>query len=556
MRPSTIPLLLLAVLTFFVGLGRGAITDSDEAFYAEAAREMVESGDWLTPHYNYEARFQKPILYYWLTAATYAVTGAGEASARLWSAASGVGLVLLAAACGRRWFDESIGLVAGGIVATNFGYFAIARMALPDLPLAFLISLAIFAAFIATLDQERRPRRWVLLSALAMGLAFLMKGPVGVILPALVVVPIVLLERHALNLSTADVILGALVFLIVGVPWYAAMWAAHGTAYLESFFVGDNIERFATERFNDARPWWFYLPIIAGGLLPWTPLAVTCWIGPAWQFLTRRRDLGTLDLRLLLWASLPLLFYTVSVGKQPRYVLPVLPPLAVLLAGSLVERTREWRSLDGARVRPRPSGAIVVGGLTSGALLVGLGALLFRAQPLLINVADAFTLGGAAVTALAGVAVMIVALSPAWRATAGALAVAGAVSLVAFQFGALSGSGDDTVQQVARVVRAEGVGHEEVGSYRVFVRNLVFYTGLEQVDLITDEQLTGFLASPNRVVVVLPDQELRRYEAERGTTLRRLASWPYFNESGARLRTLLWPALARDVQTVVLVSNR
>ena len=105
MHRITLPLLLLAALTFFAGLGRGAVTDSDEAFYAEASREMVASGDWITPHYNYEPRFQKPILYYWLTSVTYFVTGASEMGARLWAALAGVGLVLVTAAAGRRWYD-------------------------------------------------------------------------------------------------------------------------------------------------------------------------------------------------------------------------------------------------------------------------------------------------------------------------------------------------------------------------------------------------------------------------------------------------------------------
>ena len=121
--------------------------------------------------------------------------------------------------------------------------------------------------------------------------------------------------------------------------------------------MGDNFERFATDRFNDPRPWWFYLPVVAGGLLPWTPL-VLVWLGPLTQFLRRRRDIGTIDLRLLLWAVLPLVFYSLSVGKQPRYVLPVLPPLALLLAVSIVERTQEWRGFDGAAIAaaPRPAG--------------------------------------------------------------------------------------------------------------------------------------------------------------------------------------------------------
>ena len=250
-----LPLTLLAALTFFVGLGRGALTDADEAFYGESAREMVESGDWLTPRYNYEPRFQKPVLYYWLTAATYLVTGPSETGARLWSALSGLGLVLVTAACARRWYDDdTTALLAGAIVATNFGYFAMARSALPDLPLALCITVAIWAALVATLDEERQPRRWVLLSALAVGCGTLMKGPVAIVLPALVIVPVLLIERRRLSIRWSDLGLALLVVVGIAAPWYVAMWWRHGPSYLEGFFIGDNVERFATSRFNDPRP--------------------------------------------------------------------------------------------------------------------------------------------------------------------------------------------------------------------------------------------------------------------------------------------------------------
>ena len=101
-RTPVFLLVLLCVLTFFVGLGRPAITDSDEAFYAQAAREMVEGGDWLTPHYNGQYRFEKPVLYYWLAAVGYLVTGVGELAARLPSALAGLVLVLTTFACARR----------------------------------------------------------------------------------------------------------------------------------------------------------------------------------------------------------------------------------------------------------------------------------------------------------------------------------------------------------------------------------------------------------------------------------------------------------------------
>ena len=555
MHRITLPLLLLAALTFFTGLGRGAITDSDEAFYAESAREMVASGDWLTPHYNYEPRFQKPVLYYWLTAATYLVFGPTEFGARLWSAMAGLGLVMVTAACGRRWYDESTGLLAGAIVATNFGYFTIARMALPDLPLTFCITLAIWAALVSTLESERSPRKFVLLAALGLGLGFLMKGPVGLIIPLLVIVPLLAIERRSIALTPIDIVLGFVVMLAVSMPWYLLMWWRHGNEYLQSFFVGDNFERFATDRFNDPRPWWFYVPVVAGGLLPWTSLALV-WLGPITQFLRRRRDVGTIDLRLMLWAILPLVFYTLSVGKQPRYVLPVLPPLALLLAAAIVERTQEWRGYEGVRSMPRRALPVVVGSFLAGAFLVALGVLLYRAQPLLINVQPIFTTIASAVIVVMGALVILVAVSGNWRAAPAVIAIAAALTLPAIQYGALSSGGDDTVQQMARLVIQNRSASGEVGTYGVFVRNLVFYTGVKTTDIIDDEQARNFLMQDRRALMVATAESIDRLEREHGLKVHRIAELPYFNEAGIRVRTLLWPDPARDLTRVVLVANR
>ena len=550
-RRSTLPIVLLAALSFLAALGRGAISDTDEAFYAEAAREMVESGDWLTPHYNYEPRFQKPVLYYWLTSATFLVTGPTEFSARLWSALAGVGLVLVTAACGRRWYDEETGLLAGAITATSFGYFALARMALPDLPLALFITLAIWTAFVATLERERQPGRWLVIAALAAALGFLVKGPLAVVIPALVVLPVLLIERRSFNLRVTDVVLAAVVFLVIALPWYVLMWMRHGAPYLESFFVGDNFERFATSRFNDPRPWWFYLPVAAGGLLPWTPLAVV-WVAPLLQFLRRRHDVSTVDLRLLLWTALPLIFFTLSIGKQPRYILPVLPPLALLLASSILERTRDWRSLDGSRVRPRPNRSIMVGSLGAGALLILLGGLLYRAQPLFLDVSPGTTMAVATVVGVWGALVALVAFTSS-RLAPVVLALAGAIAFASLPYGALAASSDSSVRRMAVAVRDARQANEEIGTYKVFVRNLVFYSGLKQTDLIHDEHVMEWLSRTGGGLVVIRAADAARLEHEHHLVFDRLAAMPYFDEGGIRVRTLLWPDRTRDVEEVLLV---
>jgi 4-amino-4-deoxy-L-arabinose transferase-like glycosyltransferase len=439
-------------------------------------------------------------------------------------------------------------------------------MALPDLPLTFCITLAIWAALVSTLEFHlraprygghagRSPRKFVLLAALALGLGFLMKGPVGVIIPLLVIVPLLAIERRSIALTPIDIVLGFVVMLAVSMPWYLLMWWRHGNEYLQGFFVGDNFERFATDRFNDPRPWWFYVPVVAGGLFPWPSLALV-WLGPITQFLRRRRDAGTIDLRLMLWAIVPLVFYALSVGKQPRYVLPVLPPLALLLAAAIVERTQEWRGYEGVRSLPRRALPVVVGSFLAGAFLVALGVLLYRAQPLLINVQPIFTTIAATVIVVMGALVILAAVSRNWRAAPAVLAIAAALTLPAIQYGALSSGGDDTVQQMARLVTQHRSASGEVGTYGVFVRNLVFYTGVKTTDIINDEQASNFLRQPNRALMVATVESIDRLEREQGVTIRRIAELPYFNEAGIRVRTLLWPDPSRDLARVLLVTNK
>jgi len=345
------------------------------------------------------------------------------------------------------------------------------------------------------------------------------------------------------------------VMLAVSVPWYVLMWMRHGNDYLQGFFVGDNFERFATDRFNDPRPWWFYLPVLGGGLLPWAPLALV-WLGPITQWLRRRRDVGTIDLRLILWALLPLVFYTLSVGKQPRYILPVLPPLALLLAAAIVERTQEWRGYEGVRSKPRRALPVVVGSLLAGTFLAALGALLYRVQPLLINVQPIFTTIASTVIVVMGALVIVAAVSRNWRAAPALIAIAAVVSLPAIQYGALSSGGDDTVQQMARLVTQNRTAPGEVGTYGVFVRNLVFYTGVKTTDIINDDQARDFLLQPNRALMVATAEAIDRLERERDIRVLRIAELPYFNEAGIRVRTLLWPDRSRDLVRVVLVANR
>ncbi|NOT28210.1 MAG: glycosyltransferase family 39 protein [Acidobacteria bacterium] len=538
MRRPVLTLACIACFSFILGLGRPAITDSDEGFYAEAAREMVESGDWLTPRFNYEDRWEKPVLYYWLTAATYVVTSPTEAAARWWSALSGLGLVLLTWAMARRMMkQDDAAWLAGAIVATCYGYFAMARLALPDLPLTFLVTLTIWGGI---------ERRWLLVGAAA-GLGFLMKGPIALVVPALVLAPIWWRERATAPIRIGDLAIAALVGAAIGLPWYVAMTVKHGAPYLQSFFVGDNLERFATSRFNDPRAPWFYVPIVVGGLFPWSMyLLILPW--PSIIAIARGRRLVTqIEWRLLAWILLPLVFFTISIGKQPRYILPVLPPIAILLAQSIMDRVRT--------ANRNSATALTAATWATAATYVILMLLLYRSRMLFIGTYPTLMFAGMAVLGLAGIAMAWITATRHWQLLPGAATFCAAMLLLTVQFGALSGVRPEPVEQMAALISAHRL-EEPIGTYQVFVRNLGFYTGVAQRDLFTESLALDFLESSAPVLLVVRATDLPALEAASGVRARRIGEVRYLNTANIRLGTILAPDPDAEIETVLLVSNR
>jgi 4-amino-4-deoxy-L-arabinose transferase len=549
-RVGLATLLLLCVFTFFVGLGSQAITDADEAYYAEASREMVESGDWLTPHFNYQNRWEKPVLYYWLTSATYLVAGPTEFAARLWSALSGVGLALLAWGIGRHVSGRiDVAWLAGAVIATSFGYFSMARAALPDLPLTFTVTLGIWATLRAA-DAAGSRRAgpaiiWWVLAGFGAGAGFLMKGPVALVVPAVVLLPIWWRERRRRSLDARGLAVAALTAAVIGLPWYVAMWLRHGDAYLQSFFVGDNLERFTTERFNDARPIWFYLPVLLGGLMPWSVYLVAFSADALARARRRALRLDDIDWRLLLWAVMPLLFFTVSIGKQPRYILPVLPPLAVFVARGIVERIGHDRD------RLLAAATWITAGVFAALALV-----FARLEPLFISAYPLGTWIGVCVLGCSAIALGGVAATSSWRLLPAVASVAGGVVLVSVWFGALAGNRPEAVEQMAALIRSQRAAQEPIGVLAVFTRNLGFYTGAPRLELFSVEQASHFVQSPQRVLLVLRSADVPAVEAASGHPLRALGETRYLNTANIRLRTLVRPRPTEEIEMISLVSNR
>ena len=548
-------ILVVSALTFLAGLGRPAITDSDEAFYAEAAREMVVSGDWLTPRFNFEERFQKPILYYWLAGGLYWLAGVSEAAARLPSALSGLLIAVLTYLCGRRWLGGRAGFAGALVVATSFGTFAMARLALPDLPLACFITAAIWAlaeAQFAAAHERSAVRAWLLMASAALALGFLTKGPVGVAIPLLVWLCLLPLgprgRRFRLPGAPSDWLLGAAVFVALSMPWYLAMAQHHGLDYIYRFFVGENLERFATSRYNEPRSVLFYVPIVFGGLLPWSPV-IALWLGTARRVVGRARSLDTREWALVAWAGAPLVFYSLSIGKQPRYVLPALPPLALLIGATVAAR------LDRAATRGRRDIGLAWCTTVSGFALIAVFFLFLRLRPVLATVSGAGAVGASVLLLAAAAATFAAAwwLPQEWIVAT--LASASTVTLLVLQFAVYSMAGPEPVQTIARRALADAPVARS-GTYRVFVRNLVFYTGRRQEDLTSEDEAVTFLRNAERVHCVMEADALPAVERRLGRPLLRVAEVPYFNVARLRLGTFFRLGSQLPVERVVLVANR
>lgn len=332
--PGLLALGLLAGVLFFVRLDGTGLFDADEPAYAGAAREMRETGDWITPRFNGRLRFDKPVLFYWLIGLSYRGFGISEFAVRCWSALAGVALVLLVAGAGRRWFGERAGVGAGLALATCMLTALLARAAVTDMLLALCVTAAVLAALEALGGPTGRPGGWVALCWAAMALAVLVKGPIGLLIPALV------LGGTALILGEGRLMLrrlvpwwGPVLFLSLALPWYALVLAANGGAFIDGFLVKHHLSRYTGVVSSHAGPLVYYFPVLLVGFFPWSAFVPRALWGAS--LVARRRRAGTPADRVVVacgvWAAAVFLFFSLAGTKLPSYLFPAFPALALLV---------------------------------------------------------------------------------------------------------------------------------------------------------------------------------------------------------------------------------
>jgi 4-amino-4-deoxy-L-arabinose transferase-like glycosyltransferase len=343
---------------YFSHLGAIGFVGPDEPRYAWIARDMAESGDWITPRLYGKPWFEKPPLYYWGAAVSFKLFGVSEAAARLPSAISALLATLAMAWLAWRVYDAETARWLLLLLPTTVGMIGFSHAAATDMPFSAMLTMAMVCAAVvvglvperssqdgaqhaAPLRDERdaAPQRgWLalILFGFFLGLAVLAKGPAGIILCGGAVFFWALFAkrwREALRLFQPAAIAA---FCATALPWYILV-ARRNPDFFRIFIIEHNFKRYLTPEFQHIQPFWFYVPVLCIALMPWTFASFILAMGGArrWQAGDRR---NSRSLFLVSWVLVPIIFFSISKSKLPGYVLPAIFPLGLLVASALSVR--------------------------------------------------------------------------------------------------------------------------------------------------------------------------------------------------------------------------
>ncbi|MDP2785070.1 MAG: glycosyltransferase family 39 protein [Sulfurimicrobium sp.] len=345
--PRLLLLLLVLSVVWFGNLEHRKLALTDEGRYAEIPREMVASGDWTTPRLNGLKYFEKPALQYWATATAYSLFGQHHWTARLWTALTGFLGILATYFAGRRLFGAQAGLYGALVLASSLLYVGMGQMNTLDMGVAFFMGLGLNAFLLAQhAGASRRENNiWMHVVWASLALSVLSKGLIGLVLPGAVLVIYTLIQRDWGLWRRLHLLSGLALFLVISAPWFVAVSLAN-PEFFHFFFIHEHFERFLTKIHRRYEPWWYFIPILMAGILPWLVPTFDALLR-AWKIDGERKAFQA-GRFLLIWAAFIFFFFSISSSKLPSYILPIFPALALLTGQHLARmqgRTLFWQIL-------------------------------------------------------------------------------------------------------------------------------------------------------------------------------------------------------------------
>jgi 4-amino-4-deoxy-L-arabinose transferase-like glycosyltransferase len=342
-------LLVVVAVVWFSNLEYRTLIKPDEGRYAEIPREMVVSGDWVTPRLNDLKYFEKPPLQYWATATAYTVFGEHQWTSRLWAALTGFAGLLMVWLVGLRLFGREAAAYAAMLLGSSMLYVMMGHINTLDMGVTFFITLGIFALLLGQSETDnKRQRNWMLLAWAGMGLAVLSKGLMGIILPGTAVFLYCMVQRDFTVLKRMNWLPGIAIFLLITAPWFYLVMKAN-PEFFGRFFIYEHYTRFTTKDLGRYQPWYYFVPILLAGALPWTVLMLDSLyriaVGKQFERSSRYNDFNA-EHFLLIWAVFIYVFFSISGSKLPSYLLPMFPAMALLMGqriAQMKERVLFWQ---------------------------------------------------------------------------------------------------------------------------------------------------------------------------------------------------------------------
>lgn len=326
-------LCLLGLCLFFTGNQAIFITDPVESNYALTALEMLQSGDYLSPQIYGNYWYDKPVFFYWQLAAAFKLFGATEFAARFWPALMGIIGLLLTYFFGQKLYGRKIGFGAALILGTSFEYWLIAKLIVTDMSL-FVFFNGVLIFFYLAYRSDRKA--YYYFAYVAAGLATLTKGPIGFLLPGLIICLFLLWRRNFAEIKRMKLLSGGLLFVFISGSWYYLMYTVHGSDFVMTFFGVHNFLRATVSEHPDFNVWYYYSVIFLLGFFPWN----FALLASLRKYRPRRLQIDETTGFLLLWVAVIALFYQCMATKYSTYTFPYLLPLALLTAKKLADRPK------------------------------------------------------------------------------------------------------------------------------------------------------------------------------------------------------------------------
>jgi 4-amino-4-deoxy-L-arabinose transferase-like glycosyltransferase len=322
---------ILLGLFYAIWIGSYALFTPDEGRYSEVAREMVASGDYITPRLNGVAFLDKPVLYYWLQASAINVFGLKEWALRFWPAFMGILGSLVVYLAGALLFNRRTGIISCLILATAPLYYGAAHYANLDLEVAVLVSNSLLFFIMAAQSEPSKRRSFFMMTAYFFAaLAFLTKGLIGIAFPAMIIGAWVLILNRWSILKKMHLVAGFILFAGITIPWYVLAQKAN-PEFLHFFFITQQITRFLTKaEFNNKTAFWFYIPIMIAGIFPWSVFIIQACAHHVKKVWLNRKE-NAVSLFLLLWFVIIFTFFSIPKSKTVGYIIPIFPALALLV---------------------------------------------------------------------------------------------------------------------------------------------------------------------------------------------------------------------------------